>query len=233
MYDYAFTFYKPNKTFFEPGELTRTVSFLQRDGYEVEFRSPPLATTKEGQPLFRPKEEEIGAIIRKGGVELNLFASAAEGPMGAIADLSITEDDLKESVTQNTSLLTQAAMIVFKGLQPLFAWGDHELELDKLQPFLSFDKIGALAWANLFSQELTEHLGGIDQVLLHPTWQKEQKQAKLTLGALSLVLITLSPSPADPVHATTALQCDRRYPGAIIKSFQTLSLAEARNIVNE
>jgi hypothetical protein len=48
---------------------------------------------------------------------------------------------------------------LLEALGALFAWSDHEEMLRRLEKRLTFDRVEALAWANLFSRQMTELIG--------------------------------------------------------------------------
>ncbi len=224
MYSYSFWFYKPGKKFYNPEELIDTLNALHGADYDVVFH-PRDPHVKKNRIQLDKKETYLDIELRKSGRILGFhLGPAEERAKGDIAGLSMPgehfTDDFPNDHEGNAQILSEAAMIITSTLKPLFAWGDHELELDKLEPFLSFDRIGAMAWSNFFSRELIEKLGGIDRVLLRPEDKQYRQEAEGMLKELSFVPITLFDSPAQDLPAMVALECERRYPGAILTSFE-------------
>lgn len=226
MYSYSFAFYKPGKKFYNSKELVDTLNALHGADYDVVFhpRDPHI---KKNRIQFNKKETHLDVEIRKSGRRLGFHLGPAEEEErahGAIAGLFMQgetfTDDFPNDHEGNAQILSEAAMIITSTLKPLFAWGDHELELDKLEPFLRFDRIGAMAWANFFSKELIERLGGIDKVLLRPEDKQYRQGAEGMLRELSFVPITLFDSPTQDIPPMVALECERRYPGAILTTFE-------------
>lgn len=223
MYSYYFAFYKPGKKFYNPKELADTLDALHGANYDVVFH-PRDPHVKRNRIQFNKRETRLDIEIRKSGRILSFHLGPAEGDQGRMAGLSMPgehfTDDFPNDHEGNAQILSEAAMIITSTLKPLFAWGDHELELDKLEPFLRFDRIGAMAWANFFSKELIERLGGIDKVLLRPEDKQYRQGAEGTLRELSFVPITLFDSPTQDIPPMVALECERRYPGAILTTFE-------------
>lgn len=230
MYDYRFAFYKPGKDYFSGNEFVDTLNKLHGLGYEIKFRpNDPHVNRKKGTVHFNPNERNLNVEVIKEGRFMDLTVGPAEGKHGLIALLAIAEEQLDDQFKNeqglNGQILSEAAMAVSNALKPLFAWGDHELELDNLEPFLNFDRIGAIAWSNFFSQELIERLGGLDKILLRPQDKQYREGAQGMLKEFGFVPITLSESPTKDLETMVALECERRYPGAILKSFKVPPLS--------
>ncbi len=217
MYDYYFVFYKPGKQFYSWKEVMHLNHNLLRADFEV-----------EGNWRMDEKEKEkiihIDFDLRKDGQEFSLLLGPAEERFhGALGQLAIPEEEFKEDPKKSAELLVEAAGNIFVRLDALFAWGDHELEIGKLEPFLRFDRIGALAWANIFSRELVERFGGLENFMLYPTPEAE-KEGHQFLKETSFFPFQLSNLPTEPVPAHMTVECDHRFPGAILKSFEIPSL---------
>jgi hypothetical protein len=217
MYSYDFVFYKPGKKFYTFEEVMRLNNSLLRADFEV-----------KGQWRMDKKEKEkiidVDFDLKKSGQEFSLLLGPAEERFhGALGQLSIPEEEFEENPQKNAILMGEAASAIFLGLKPLFAWGDHELEIGKLEQFLRFDKIGALAWINLFSEELIERLGGIKNAFSLTSPEEEEENLKF-LKEASFFPFQISNRPSEPVPAPIALECERRFPGAILRSFEIPSL---------
>lgn len=225
MYDYRFNFYKPGKDYFTADELIDTLNKLHGLGFNIRFRpNNSHVDKKKGSIRFNARERGLNIEVNREGRFMDLIIGPAEGKYGEIGLLAIAQeqfdDQFKNEPEKNAQILSEAALAVFLGLKPFFAWGDHELEIDKLEDFLSFSRIGALAWNNFFSKELVEKLGGINKILLHPNSEEERVRANGMLGEMQFYAFNLSGSPMEPVSSSIAMDCEIRYPGAVIKSFE-------------
>ncbi len=206
MYDYYFVFYKPGKTFYTQDEVRRLKHYLCKAGFGV-----------KGEWRVDEKEKEkiihIDFDLRKSGQEFSLLLGPAEERFhGALGQLAISEEEFEENPKKIADLLRMAATEIFLELKPLFGWGDHELQLNRLEQFLRFDKIAAIAWINFLSRELVERLGGLDKVIQFPDMKKSYEGKPWQFD-----YILLSHLPTDPVPKQIALECKQRYPGAMLR----------------
>lgn len=134
---------------------------------------------------------------------LQTFAPEAHG---AQASVSVDEDDFNPNPTLTASRLLELAKAVNLHLPIYFGWGDHELQLGRLEAHLSFDRIGALAWANLFGPEMVRRIGA-EQLRALPIHQVQVfKQG---------VLCLLTPIPGQLLSAVQADQIEARWPGCM------------------
>ncbi|MCL4382886.1 MAG: hypothetical protein M1575_04015 [Patescibacteria group bacterium] len=196
---------------------------LLSSGYGVSPISPHDRHLKKEGFEIKPQETELHLRLEKSGHHLEFHLNPAEEEIhGAIADLSMPEEQFKEDPKENTKLLERAAWVISAAVKPLFAWGDHELEISRLEPWLRFDRINALAWSNIFSKELVERLGGIKNILLRTSPEME-KEASNMMKELSIIPVSLSILPTEPVSAHITLECEARFPNAILRSFEIIS----------
>ena len=221
MYDYRFDFFKPGKTSYTPQEFMNILGPLEIMGFEIRFPPrDPHVDMKKGTITFQPRETQLGVELLMPGKRLGLFIGPAEGEHGSIGLLAMPEEQFEENPQENTGLLFRTALHISNALKPYFAWGDHELELDKLPHCLSLDRIGALAWANFFSKEFIEEIGGIEKVLFDPEDKQSKKEAQDTLETFSVVPMELAPNPVEPTEPGIILGLESRYPRALFRSFK-------------
>ena len=206
MYDYYFVFYKPGKNFYTKEEIVRLKNSLTSIGFEVKEKWRMDEKEKE-------KIIDINFSLRKSDQEFSLLLGPAEERFhGRLGQLAIPQEQFEEDPKKNADLMIKATNIIFIELKPLFGWGDHELELGRLEQFLRLDKIAALAWVNFLSRELVERLGGLDKVIQFPNMKKSYEGRPW-----QFTYILLSPLPTDPVPKQIILECRQRYPGAILR----------------
>ena len=135
---------------------------------------------------------------------LQTFAPEAHG---AQASVSVDEDDFDPNPTLTASRLLELAKAVNLHLPLHFGWGDHEFQIGHLEPRLRFDRIGALAWANLFGPEMVRRIGA-EQLRALPIHQVQVfKQG---------VLCLLTPAPGQPLSAVQADQIEAQWPGCML-----------------
>jgi hypothetical protein len=220
MYTYDFVFYKPGKKFYTQDEVVRMKNSLANRGFEVEGKWRMDEKEKE-------KIVDIDFDLRKSGQEFFLLLGPAEEDFhGRLGQLSIPREQFEENPKKSADLMIKAANTIFVELKPLFGWGDHELELNRLEQFLRFDKIAALAWVNFLSRELVERLGGLDKVLLFPPNKKEKRIYKEEPWQFTYILT--SPSPADEMPLAMGFECQQRYPGAVLRTWGSAKIEEVK-----
>lgn len=223
-YSYCFEFFKPGKKSYTGVELLGLLGFLQNRGYKLKF--PPgdthleIQTDTMTQLAFKPQETKLSVDLIKDGQFLDLILGPADGEHGQIGLLAISDEQFREKSQENAKLLFTTAMYISGFLKPYFSWGDHELELDKLSHCLRFDRIGALAWANFFSKEFLEEIGGVEKILLDPENKTEKKEVGEILETFSIAPLELSATPVETSLATIALEFNRRFPEALLRSFE-------------
>ena len=230
MYGYCFEFFQPGKRSFTNKEFFQTLNNLSEFDYDIKFR-PNDPHIKQNSLEFRPHESNLNVEVAKKGRWMDLILHPAEGEFGTIGWLTIDEEQLQEQFKDeqaiNGKILTEAGFAIFDSLKPYFAWCDHELELDKLEEGLRFNRVGAVAWSNLFSKEFIHRIGGLEKVIFRPEDPREKQRAQAMLNELGFYSLTLEGSPVGALSAPTALECRNRYPGAILKSFEV----PARNAI--
>jgi hypothetical protein len=133
-----------------------------------------------------------------------LFQAYAPEAKGAQANLAVDEDIFDANPTVVGSWLLELAKIVNLHLPIFFGWGDHEIRLEQLEDGLRFDRIGALAWANLFGPEMVRRIG-VEQLRALPIHQVQVFKQ----GALCL----LTPIPGQPLTVVQADQIEAQWPG--------------------
>jgi hypothetical protein len=138
---------------------------------------------------------------------LQTFAPEARG---AQASVSVDEHDFDPNPTLMVPRLLQLAGIVNLHLPVRFGWGDHEFQLDCLEEHLRFDRIAALAWANLFGREMVRRIG---EERLRALPVHEIRMFKQ--GALCL----LTPQPGQPLAPEQADQIRAQWPGCVLPIF--------------
>lgn len=222
MYSYCFIFYKPGKREYSNEEIQGTIDTLYRAGCKLNATSFSDPHIKEGKFRIDLRETNLNLNIEKSGCRFTFHLHPAqEESHGAIGGLFIPEEQFRENSKNNSTIMLEIALAICFGLKPLFAWGDHELEISKLEPWLSFDEIKALAWNNQFSKELVDRLGGLENVLLFP----KEKEDYLDLY---LVQVSLWSDPTEPTRSDVALQCRGRYPEAQLRQFEISSMRMER-----
>lgn len=202
MYSYVFEFYKPGKKIYNKSEIERTINYFKDTGYEVE----------NNFKLFSDVTD-ISVRISKSDFNFGFYLyPSREESHGAIAELTISQEQFEKDREEAKNLMIELASGIFLGIEPLFAWGDHELEIGRLEEYLRFDKITALAWVNFFSKELVERLGGIEQVVLFPDEVKSYEGKEWKFSS-----VLTSPLPTEPIPERLMLECQSRYPGVTLR----------------
>lgn len=218
MYTYRFVFYEPGKNFYGKEEIQRLFNELAKAGFRLETPPHDPHFDKDGKYLTTDRETDISLRLKKSNRSLTFFLYPAEEDFhGEIASLYLPAEQFEEDPTKNAALMLEAANSILLGLQPLFAWGDHELEINKLEPFLRFDRIEALAWVNFFRKGLVDFLEGLEEVLLDPESEKNNYSKEWNFAS-----VKISEDPTKPCDMPLA--CEARYPQALIRSFEIPSL---------
>lgn len=209
MYDYYFVFYKPGKRSYTQEEVFLLFNHLGRMGFEL-----------HGQFNAPEQVESINLNLKKSGQELSLILGPAEEKFhGRLGQLAIPEEQFEENPKENTELLLTAAHTISSEIKPLFAWGDYELEIGRLEPFLRFDRVSALAWANLFNRELVERFGGVKSFLFQPTPEKE-KELQRKLEDWLFLPIQLANLPTETTEGRMVWNIHHLFPEAMFRSFE-------------
>lgn len=225
MYNFRFEFYRPGKKYFGGQEFVDTLNRLKGYDYDIQFHpNDPHIDHKKNTISFNRRETELDVSLIKEGRFIDLLLNPAEGEFGSIGLLAMPEEQFDEQFKNDqqrtAQILSEVAFAVFMVIKPLFAWGDHELELDKLEESLSFKRVGAVAWNNFYSKELVDKMGGLDKVILRPGIPEERTAAQKMLKDLQFYSLTLTENPTKDLTPGIALECRNRYPGALLKSFE-------------
>lgn len=210
MYAYYFVFYKPGKRNYTQEEVFLLFNHLGRRGFELhgQFNAP-------GQIV-----DHVKLDLMKSGREFSLLLGPAEERLhGRLGQLAISEEQFEENPKENTELFLTAAHIISSEIKPLFAWGDHELEIGRLEPFLRFDRVSALAWANIFNRELVERFGGVKRFLFQLTPEKEKELQRRLEDELFLP-IQLANLPTETTDGWMAWNIHHLFPEAMFRSFE-------------
>lgn len=121
----------------------------------------------------------------------------------AQATISIGEDVLEEAPDTIAPLLVELGKIANLHLSAYFGWGDHELTLQRLESALRFDRVGALAWANLFGPEMVQRVG-LEKLQILPAYHTQTfKQG---------VLCLLTPAPGLPLSREQIAKIRSQWP---------------------
>lgn len=104
---------------------------------------------------------------------------------GEFARLIVEEPYLKED-SSAVAVMLDLIKLLNLHLPVWFAWGDHELNLNRLESQMSLERVSALAWANLFGREFIDRIG---ETFL------AKAPSHQTLTFKRGILLTLSPTP--------------------------------------
>lgn len=210
MYAYNFVFYKPGKRVYTQEEIFFLFNNLGRGGFELhgEFNAP-------GQIV-----DHVKLDLMRSGQEFSLLLGPAEERFhGRLGQLTIPEEQFEGNPEKGIESFLKAATIISGDVKPVFAWGDHELEIGRLEPFLRVDRVSAFAWGNLFSRELVEQVGGVRSFLFQPTPEKE-KELQRRLEDYPFLPIQLANLPTETTDGQMAWELHRCFPEAMIRSFE-------------
>jgi len=144
-----------------------------------------------------------------GRIQLFLQVFAPEGS-AAFASLSLDEDILKAHDEPASSLLVELGLRVAAHLPVHFAWADHDLSLQRLEPVLDLTQVKALAWANLFSRSLADRIS-LEPLRGAPGYQVRE----LPQGLLYL----LAPTPLEPPMPAALAYLQNTLPGALLSQW--------------
>ncbi len=201
-YSYQFRFYNPNRSC-TPQEAASAIQSLVDYGgawatdYELSGRRYQLDPGQAFDPtgvVETNSRSAVGLSVPRdpGQVDI-LFQTFPLEDKGAFATLAVDEEYMADAPGPVANLLLALVKVVNLHLPVVFAWGDHELELQRLEPALTFDRVSALAWANLFSPKLVTRMGRI-QMGQAPVYQIQAfKQGTLYLLAPDPIALTGSP----------------------------------------
>jgi len=201
-YSYQFRFYNPNRMC-TPQEVASAIQALVGYGgaratdYELSGRRYRLAPGQALDPasvVETNSRSAIGLLVPRGPGQVDiLFQTFPFEEKGAFAVLAVDEKYMADAPGPVANLLLALVKLVNLHLPALFAWGDHELELQRLEPALTFDHVAALAWANLFSPKLVTRMGQT-QMGQAPAYQIQTfKQGTLYLLATDPIALIGSP----------------------------------------
>ncbi len=119
---------------------------------------------------------------------------------GAQSTISMEEDEFESDPDLAGKFLLNLAEPLLRVLDMEFAWGDHELMLERLEANLTFERIGALAWANLFSAHFVQHLDNARLSSMPASKALWLEQSLLLLTAPEATTVT-SPSLVRQINA--------------------------------
>jgi len=201
-YSYQFRFYNPNRSC-TPQEVASAIQSLVGYGgaratdYELGGRRYQLAPNQALDPagVVEPDSHSaVGISVPCGSGQVDiLFQTFPLEDKGAFAALIVDEEYMTDAPGPVANLLLALVKVVNLYLPVLFAWGDHELELQRLEPALTFDRVSALAWANLFSPSLVTRVGQA-RLAQAPAYQIQTfKRGTIYLLAPDPVALTGSP----------------------------------------
>lgn len=230
---YEFRFYKPNKKYFTKNELEKMVKNLAEYGFVVDYeRELNPEKYKDKKLEFKEKQTRIGGVIINftdlfGKKSFYDIMIGIDEDSGEIVRLTVYEEFMELTPDGNVSpfarqsfqLFYKAASAIAFALEPYFVWGDHEASLDEIAPYLSFSKVSALAWINMFSFEFVEKLGGLNKVLLfppHPEVKKIYETSKKT-GEYMFVPLQLTDHPGGITPQEIVKKCREKFPGVVLR----------------
>lgn len=217
---YTAIFYKPGKKSFSGKEINGLIGKIHSRGdktYSLFPDDPHLNNDRKFIIKEVETELDLGLFVDVAeikGIPFSLHLYPAQEKIhGSIATLSIPEDVFESHVRESTSGLISLASVIMGELSPDFGWADHELELTRLEPWLIFERVKALAWLNLFPQGLVQKLGGLGKF---PA-TTEEKQLSDELGFLPFLT---TDDPTLPIDGEFALCLVQYFPEAILRSFE-------------
>ncbi len=209
---YAFRFYSP-QPMLTPERVVNLLHTVSAQGFSISsyLLNNRVHYLEKGQSL-----DLMQIVAADGTCAVNLTLFGPEGyttfilqtflpeVQGAQASVSVDKDDFDPEPKQMASHLLELAKAINLHLPIYFGWGDHELQLQQMEAHLRFDRIAALAWANLFSSEMVRRIGA-EQLKSLPFHQIQWFKQ----GALCL----LTPLPDQPLSAVQKDQIATRWPG--------------------
>jgi len=224
--EYRFKFYKPNKKYFFKKEINNLLINLK--GFEFTIENADEIEIMEKQTDV--KSLEITHLNPFGERTFyNLFLTIDEDdPEIALLTtyqetINLTPDGHENQdkyIIENQEIFYKAACAVAYALEPYFAWGGSEYGLNELEEYLSFDKVGALSWINLFSHDFIEKLGGPEKILLFPNPKaiEEYEKARKT-GKYMFIPISLDKYISSGPSKEITKKCQEKFPGIHISEF--------------
>lgn len=220
MSSYAAIFYKPGKKSFSGKEISGLIEKIHSGkgkAYSLFPDDPHF--TNDRKFIIKEVETELDLslfvnVAEIKGIPFSFHLYPAQEEIhGSIATLSIPEDVFESHVRESTSGLISLASVIMRELSPDFGWADHELELTRLEPWLIFERVKALAWLNLFPQRLVQKLGGLGKF---PA-TAEEKQLSNEYGFLPFLT---AENPTLPIDGEFALSLTQYFPDAMLRSFE-------------
>lgn len=221
IYTYQFKFYNPGRPC-SPQEAVKAIEGLlacegaRATDYERDWRRHRLSPGHPFDPRVAVEPDgrsSVGLLVPCGPQPVDiLFQTFPAEAKGAFAALSIGGESFEEDSGQVAALLLDLAKVVNLHLPVFFAWGDHELELARLEKVLSFDRVAALAWANLFSPKLADRLGR-ERLIRAPAYQM--------LTFKQGVLYLLAPDPTAPPQTSLLDQVAAYFPNCLVSGKHT------------
>jgi len=214
---YTFRFYSP-QPILTPERTVALLRGVSAQGFEIAsyLLNNKVHHVRQGQDL-----EPMQIVGEDGTCVVSLAVFDPEGytsftlqtfapeAYGAQASVSVDEDDFDPNPTLTAARLLELAKAVNLHLPVHFGWGDHELQLGRLEPYLRFDRLGVLAWANLFGAEMAQHIG-LERLRALPAHQVQVFRQG--------VLCLLTPLPGQPLSAGQVSQIKAQWPGCVLPS---------------
>ena len=213
--DYAFKFYNPKPVLTPEGVMKVLSGFAARGAQVTDYELTGQIRRPRADQAFDP----AGLVAQDGSCLIGLCLPSPIGDLdvtlqafpqeskGAQMALSLGEDVFNQAPNQIAPLLLELAKVVNLHLPLYFGWGDHELQLERMEEHLRFDRIGALAWANLFGPEMVRRIGA-ERIKALPIHQVQVFKQ----GALCL----LTPAPGQPLSAAQAGEIEAQWPGCML-----------------
>jgi len=216
---YTAIFYKPGKKSFSGKEINELIEKVHIRGDKVYplFPNDPHLTP-DGKFIIKEVETELdlSLLINMDKTEvpfsLHLYP-AQEKIHGSIATLSVPEDVFEEHIEGATVGFIELSCIIMGELSPDFGWADHELELTRLEPWLTLERVKAISWLNIFPRGLVQKLGGIGKF---PA-SEVQEQMYNELGFLPMIT---ADNPTLPIDGENTLLLAKLFPEAMLRSFE-------------
>lgn len=146
-----------------------------------------------------------------------VFQTFAPETEGVQAVMSIEDYIFDEYPDRAGRVMLNMVGPLLEALGALFAWSDHEEMLRRLEKRLSFDSVEALAWANLFSRQMTEQIGA-QRLVDTPAHQVVEFQP----GSL----IVIVKNPTLPTTKEMADKIIQHWPGCQVRELRIPSQQE-------
>lgn len=206
--NYEFKFYNPKPMLVAEQVVSMLNDFEARGGkiidYELDHQIQKVIQGQTFDPNLAVKADGIcmvGFTLSSSIGNLDVtFQTYPSENKGAQSTISVGEDVYEEAPEEIANILIDLAKIISLHLPFYFGWGDHELVLQRLEQALKFDRIGALAWANLFSLEMMRQIGQ-EQLRGLPFAQVQELNEGLMCTLTTTPSMTLSREQIDEIRS--------------------------------